>query len=101
MIIEIIDCMTLPVNDRSDCSSNWISVSGILDSCFAVSVGRNAENPVFLNPLTSDVTMVPIWSILPYNKFDETDSTSRITRRTQTVMNVTDTEGFTIPESRL
>jgi hypothetical protein len=45
--------------------------------------------------------MVPIWSILPYNKFDETDSTSRITRRTQTVMNVTDTEGFTIPESRL
>jgi hypothetical protein len=39
--------------------------------------------------------------MLPYNIFDETDSTRRITRRTQRVMNVTDTDGFTIPESRL
>jgi hypothetical protein len=101
MMMEISDCMTLPDNDRSDCSSNWISVSGILDTCFSVKVGRKAEKPVFFNPLTIEVTMVPIWSMLPYNMFDEIDSTSRITRRTQRVMKVTDTDGFTIPESRL
>ena len=101
IIMEIIVCITLPLNARSDCSSNWISVSGILDTCFSVNVGRNAETPVFLNPLTSEVTIVPIRSMLPYNIFDETDTTSRIMRRTQRVMNVTDTEGFTIPESHL
>jgi len=45
--------------------------------------------------------MVPIWSILPYNMLDETDSTRRIKRRTQIVRNVTDTDGFTMEESCL
>ncbi len=101
MMMEISDCMTLLFNDRSDCSSNCMSVSGILDICFSVNVGRKEENSVFLKPCTSEVTMVPIWSMLPYSMFDVIESTSRITRRTQTVMNVADTDGFTIPDSHL
>ena len=100
-MIEISDCMTLLVNDRSDCSSNWTRVSGIWENCSSVNAGRNAEMPVLLKPCTSDATMVPIWSMLPYNMLADTDSTSRITRRTQRVMNMTDTEGFTMRISRL
>jgi hypothetical protein len=67
----------------------------------SVNVGRTAEIPVFLKPFARDATMVPIWPIFPYIMLDETDKTSRITRRTQTVMNTTDINGFTVRDSRL
>jgi hypothetical protein len=45
--------------------------------------------------------MIPIRSILPYRILAETMRTSRITRSTQTVKNVTDTVGLTTVESFL
>jgi hypothetical protein len=101
MMIEMSDCITLLVSDKSDCSSSWTSVSGIWETCSAVNVGRNAEIGVFVKPATRDVTMAPIRSIPPYTMLADTDRTSRMTRRTQSVMNVPDTDGFTMFESCL
>lgn len=99
MMIDTSDCITLVDTDRTDRTSNWTRVTGIFDNCSSVNAGRQAERPVFLKSSISDATMVPIGSMVPYSMVANTASTSRITRRTQTVMKITDTEGGTLHES--
>ncbi len=101
MIIERRVCMVFPVRARSVFTIRSFSVSSKLFSWVSVNVGKKPDKPVLFKPVIKESAISPICSSLLISSDAASDATNRMRRRTQTVRNVADTEGFTILLSRL
>jgi hypothetical protein len=88
--------MTLPVRERSVFTVRSLSVSLKLFNWVSVNVGTNPDNWVCFNPVIIETAIFPICSSLFASINAASDIIRRIRRRTHSVMNVADTDGFTM-----